>query len=81
VPKGKQLSGASQVSWTERVNWPDGSPKEYTLVIAPDKMPKNSRIVFSIFAVQPSGEFAKAAHFLVSKDDPMTCSRVGEPRG
>ncbi|GIF47069.1 hypothetical protein Afe04nite_16080 [Asanoa ferruginea] len=76
VPKGRQLSGASQVSWTERVDWPDGSPKEYTLVIAPDKMPKNSRIYFSVFAVRPGGGFAKAAHFLVSDNDPMICHRV-----
>jgi hypothetical protein len=76
VPKGKQLPGANQVAWTERVDWPDGSPKEYTLVIAPDKMPKNSRIYFSVFAVRPGGGFAKAAHFLVSKNDPMICRRV-----
>ncbi|MEV4623942.1 hypothetical protein AB0J74_35190 [Asanoa sp. NPDC049573] len=73
VPKGRQLPGANQVSWTERVDWPDGSPKEYTLVIAPDRMPENSRIFFSVFAVHPDGGFAKAAHFLVSKDDPMIC--------
>ncbi|MFI6261372.1 hypothetical protein [Micromonospora sp. NPDC051006] len=73
VPKGKELPRADQVYRTEKVNWPDGSPKQYDLVVAPAKMPKNSRIYFSVFSVRGAEEFDKAAHFLVSDGAPMSC--------
>ncbi|RKN23966.1 hypothetical protein D7147_02825 [Micromonospora musae] len=73
TPEGKELPQADQVYSNKRVNWPDGSPKQYDMVIAPAKMPKNSRLYFSVFSIRPGEEYAKIANYLVSNDDPMKC--------
>lgn len=76
-PTGKELPQADQVFRVNQVNWPDGSAKEYDLVITPSKMPDNSRVYFSVFAVHPGQGYAKAAQYLVSTDDPMSCRPIG----
>jgi len=76
TPRFRELRAAPQVYWTERRAWPDGSPRDYLLVIAPERMPANSRLYFSLVAARPAGEFAKAAQFLVSDDDPMICRPI-----
>ncbi|TDC35934.1 hypothetical protein E1211_14910 [Micromonospora sp. 15K316] len=73
TPEGKELPQADQVYRNKRVDWPDGSPKQYDVVIAPANMPKNSRLYFSVFSVRPGEEYAKIANYLVSNDDPMQC--------
>ena len=42
----------------------------------PAKMPKNSVVYFSVYAVQNSNGYPTVAKFLVSKDDPMNCRAV-----
>ncbi|MGK5737686.1 hypothetical protein [Micromonospora sp. URMC 103] len=73
TPKGAELPQADEVYGTERIDGPDGSPKEYVLVITPREMPKNSRLYFSVFNVRGGEEFNKVGQFLVSNDDPMSC--------
>jgi hypothetical protein len=75
-PKGEQLPQADKVFQTEQINWPDGSAKQYDLVISPAKMPKNSVVYFSVFAIHPGGDYEKAGLFLVSKDAPMNCRTI-----
>ena len=73
TPKGKELPETKEVLRVKHVVEPDGSASRYDLVISPAKMPANSVVYFSVFPVQQGGGYAKAAQFLVLKDDPMSC--------
>lgn len=76
TPAFGELRVAPKVYWTENRAWPDGSGRDYLLVIAPASMPANSRLYFSLVAAGPGDDFAKAAQFLVSDDDPMRCRPI-----
>jgi hypothetical protein len=75
TPKGKELPESKEVFRVKRVTAPDGSTF-YDLIITPSKMPQNSVIYFSVFAVNKVSGYAKAAWPLVSKDDPMNCRPI-----
>lgn len=72
-PRGEELPQADQVL---KVKYVTDSGGRTDLVIVPSKMPENSRIYFSVFAVTPGDGLAKAAQFLVSNDDPMNCTPI-----
>jgi|SRR5882724_2328565 len=75
-PKGTELPEAKEVFGVQTTGTSDGSP-EYDLVIKAAKMPQNSEVYFSVFALQKGEGYAKFGKSLVTKGAPMACRTIG----
>ena len=73
VPRNAELPQADQVYRAE-VRAPD---YKFEFIITPTKMPKGSRLYFSLFHPLDPEKLGKVDVALVSKDDPMICKRMG----
>lgn len=76
-PKGATLPEAKEVFGVETTKGTGAGSPEYDLVIKAAKMPKNSEIYFSVFALQKGEGYAKFGKFLVTKGAPMACRTIG----
>ncbi|WP_433220004.1 hypothetical protein ACQP00_16770 [Dactylosporangium sp. CS-047395] len=74
TPQAKELPGADTVFRVKRVE--EAGESRYDLIINPAKMPKDSVVYFSVFAVHKGENYAKAAQYLVTKDAAMNCRAI-----
>ncbi|GAA0556478.1 hypothetical protein GCM10010172_44260 [Paractinoplanes ferrugineus] len=76
-PKGTGLPEAEEVFGIDKTAvTSDGSP-EYRLVINAAKMPENSEVYFSVFAIKKGDSYNKFSRYLVTKGAPMACRTRG----
>lgn len=76
-PKGAELPEAKEVFGVETTIGTGAGSPEYDLVIKAAKMPKNSEVYFSVFAIQKGQGYAKFGKFLVTNGAPMACRTIG----